>query len=643
MTASKLLPLSILLLMAALLSALVTATSAHRVLAPLATPGPGEVCSVIFETDFPFGDPKTIHQLPDTSDVTVGGEDYTSVARGNPGVRLRDFRDSLLPGTRPGGSNYGDQWMMASGGSFSQWSDGNGVILGGTGTLDGWPDQRHPNFLNMVHTLPAGAGLYDDFEFGFEMRVDEADNTGNTRPNGVAGQGHLGGVASNGHGIYFADGFARGWNRQGAASSYISATVVDNDAPSLLQGWTLSSQTDYAYHSYRITNYGGYVTGWYDGHSAAGYDLRQVVSRLTHISLHATAWRPGGRSVIHFKDVSLDWIKLGQVTSIAVTLPPGYTRYGLFNAETNAYGTITYYLVDVSGEHEIHPDDDLGAIATGPFRLRAVLQRGSGIDPSPRLISWSVMGCRPTTPTPTVPPSRTPTGTPRTPTPTVTPWPSNTPRPSSTPRPTITPGAYFQMTPLRGYVHLRVSPLLDPPPFPYDETDWQEDEPMFYQFQVYAGLVPSAFVDPSVGPPRLCYWDLDGWVCIHGQVRLESYRLTGILHENINFLEGPHEQRSVPYAYPHKFGHWDQTGFRYVASEYTWVNWLAPGGVIPSCQSGIRCITLENMVPGPYDLVWDVNGQVHWDAIPGVIPDYDYYFTQTFRAPISLVYARAEP
>src|SRR5262245_470950 len=83
-------------------------------LAPQATIRPNEQCTTIYQTSFPFGDTQVIRGYPYTLGVTIGGEDYTSTPRGTNGVRLRDFRDSLDPATRPGGVNYADQWIISA-------------------------------------------------------------------------------------------------------------------------------------------------------------------------------------------------------------------------------------------------------------------------------------------------------------------------------------------------------------------------------------------------------------------------------------------------------------------------------------------------------------------------------------------------
>jgi hypothetical protein len=604
-----------------------------------ATIDPNLQCFWTFTDDFPLNDPNL---TGDFAEISVGPEPYTAgyYPIQDNGVRLRSLIDPLRPGERASAS-YSDIWAVDSVNGMRVWGDGDGAHIGGTGTQNG--GTPHVNYAGLYHALPQSQQNPGSASFlsTVRMRLDETagigandDGNGNITVYGVSSE-----PAHNGHPVYFAGGFGR-------TPAEARFKFVDGRGDPWVRWSHLfgGSVTRGDFYDWRMSVIPGVIHTEWNG-QPADYS-GAALQRLDGVGVTASVRYRNLTLRLTYSDFRLEWITLGRATSVNVPLPLGAVQYGLFDVVDDlGDGNITYYAVGAGGTWvQIQPGQNLSQLGlAAPIRLQARLVRPSFDSASPVLREWRVQTCRRVTPTPTATATRqppTPTGTPR---PTNTPTPPNTPRPSSTPRPTITPGAYFQIAPLRGYVHLKVSPVLDPPAWPHNETDWKEDEPMYYRFQVYAGLVPSAFVDPSVGPPRLCYWASDGWVCVPGQVRLESYRLTGIIHENINFLQGPQEQRPIPYAFPHQFGHWDRLGYRYVESEYTWVNWLAPGGVIPTCQAGIRCITLQDMVPGAYKLVWEVNGVIHWDAIPGVISEYEYFFTQSFRAPISLVYARAEP
>ncbi len=142
-----------------------------------------EVCDKLaFQSDFPFQDPKTDPPCTVANctalsyNVTVGGEHYTTTSPNTPGVRLRDFRDSLLESERPGGANFADNWGCSTDGGMQCGYDPDGVWLGTPdGVLtehDGWPNNpRNPNWANFGHLLP-GFNLMTDFVFSAQIRRD---------------------------------------------------------------------------------------------------------------------------------------------------------------------------------------------------------------------------------------------------------------------------------------------------------------------------------------------------------------------------------------------------------------------------------------------------------------------------------------
>jgi hypothetical protein len=601
------------------------------------------VCSWTFEDTFPYREPAPSDPLLRTWDgVTIGGEYYTSTGSNNPGVRLRDFRDSLDPARRPDGGDYtahGAWTIPAPAGGLAIDPPGGiagvGVRMGGQAQIQSVPP-RHSNTVGLLHLLPSMLQNTTRFYFEYDWAMETAnlvppyEHLYTSGGNSV----HLGGHnAGTGHLLYYALGY-------GATSpGEIHAGAVDYTIPQGLWdvrlGQNLPADQNRWYHGEMRGIGDGTVLMSYDGAvTQSDPNLANMIDRPDHISLNVSIGNRNSVVWTRYRNVWFTWVTEGFVESVSVPRPAG-TTYRTFDAVAQD-GIVDFYLVNpVTGARTpIQPGDPIpAAYNTTGLRLRAQLYRRDATDPSPVLVSWRVSTCLPATPTAMVPPTRTPTGTP------IPPTPTSTPRPSSTPRPTVTPGGYFQIAPLKPAVHLKVDPVLGPPPPPYDQTDWRESDAIYYPLQVYAGLVPFAYADPGT-PPRLCYWTAHGWACVNGTIQLQSYTLRGIELGNVNYLDQPIK---VVYARPHFFQKWHLPEYAFTQSEYTFVNWLAPDGVPPTCGSGYRCVNLDGVGVGNYEIVYDVTGNIHWDAIPGVGGPYNYEFSNSYRVPIGIAMPRAEP
>lgn len=599
-----------------------------------ATGGPGLHCETTFSDDFPYGDGKVTSLV----DVVVGGEEYTSTPPGTPGVRLRDFYDTLIASSRPGGSNYGGPadplsgWNSYANHGFSFRADGdNGIRMGGTGNCTVCPP-LHENNAGLGKSFQSPAPTFT-FRASADLRVDEAWGLGSIYDGGAGLQViGLNGDFTPPHDIVFSPGAAGGPNGNIGPNGQVA--MWDGTSLTPLWNYTFMHPLDTGWHRVGIYNKPMYTAAYFDAQTYVS-DWQGSIQALTQYQLAVSVRYTGAHYLVHYKNFLMNWVASGELGSIAIPLPAGATQYGMFNATDNGVGAVRYWVRGAAGGAwiEVQPGADLSILnLAAPIRLRATINRNAELpaqvtDPVPALLGWSVDTCSPATPTPTA------TRPPRTPTP------SSTPRPSPTPRPTSTPGGYFQVAPLRPAIHLKVDPLLDPPAPPGDQSDWRESDAVYYPLQVYAGLVPFAYADPAQ-PPRLCYWNGSGWTCVNGTIQLKSYILHGILMDGIDYLD---EKVEVPYARTHYYQRWPIWQYRYDPGEYTFVSWLAPDGVVPQCSYNMRCVHLTGASAGNYQIVYDVIGNIHWNAIPGVGGPYDYGFTSTMVAPISIVMPRAEP
>ncbi len=635
----------ILLVVAVLFLMLGTLSAAPVSQRPGGTPDPLLVCTWSFRDDFPL-DGAQIEG--DRATVSVGAEPYTAAyAGGTNGVRIRNFEDPLRVKDRPGRADYEDRgaWDVGRAWGFTVTGADDGVHVGGVAGCPGDCGEHHANSASLSHTLPRSQHDPDTAYFlaTFNMRVDQSEGIPNDN-SGNAGL-HVSGISSMperpNHRVYMTGEFGNAPVR--ARSVFVDGTKAEvmwsslenlnpprwPDVPVSLgqvYPWLMRLRPDQIMAVFN----GGHAE--YDG-------FQPSLSSLESVSLGASV-RYGGTALrVVFSDFKFEWLASGIVTSTAISLPPQHTFYRTFAATDEIdNGAIDYHVVDAKGRDvSIQSGADLSEITpalVAPIRLEALLRRSALEANSPILREWKVETCYRRLGTLTPSPTRTPS--------TQTPTPTNTQPPPPTQRPTSTPLPYFQMAPLAPAVHLKVDSVLDPPAWPLDETDWREIDPIWYPLQVYAGLVPFAYVDTESGnpPPQLCYWGSGKWHCVPGTVHLGAYTLREIEMDGIVYYDDP---ITVPYARDHRLRRWNRSEYQYDAEEYTWVNWLAPGGVDPECGSRSRCVNVRGVTGGVSFITYDVTGNIHWEAIPGVGGPYDYTFSNRYRVPISLWYPRAEP